>query len=459
MLAAGTAVVAMAALSFALVTAGAQTSRAPGNVASAAHQSAVSRRRPPGASELAAQLHPVASAPDVALQASLTRRAAALLNGDRRGWLAALADPASAYGARQARLFDRLHKLPLTRWQYSVAGFEPAEASPAAGLRASSSPTWVADVRLAYRMPGDTRDVTRQLAVRVTRGSTPLLVGDVAVASSTTPMRDLWDIADIVVVRGRRSIVVGDARRSSSLPRYAKATDAAVLRVDAVWGTHWRQTVVVIVPNSVGDMAHVLGRSSAAGLNQIAAVTTGEIDRPQGTGAPAPTADRVVLNPLAFDSYRDARNQAIVLTHEMTHVATRAGVLVSPPLWLAEAFADYVGYRGVHATRAEVVGRYFEEVRAGHAPRQLPSPEAFDPTRGSVDDAYIGAWLALDMIDSDYGKAGVVTFYRIAAGLEDAPPGVALTSDAAMARAYARLGTDAAGFQRRWLAYLQRRAG
>ena len=36
----------------------------------------------------------------------------------------------------------------------------------------------------------------------------------------------------------------------------------------------------------------------------------------------------------------------VVLTHETTHVATRADTTAATPLWLSEGYADWVGYRG-----------------------------------------------------------------------------------------------------------------
>ena len=449
-LAASTAIVATAGLTFALLVSGVQGPGGPASVRSGAAGGATSAPRSSSqASAVAAPARPLKPVPDLrALQNVLSRRAAALLAGDRRGWLAPLV-PGSTYAKDQAVLFDRLRRLPLTQWRFTVEGVL-ASGSSAAG-------TWVADVRVTYRMPGDSLDVSRRVPVTVGGGSSPQVLGEAAARSGAAPMRDLWEIADISVVRGSHSIIIGDSRRAPSLRRYAKITDTAVARVDAVWGTRWRRTVVVIVPNSAGDMARVLGRSGMTGLNQIAAVTTGEIDRPEGATTSVATADRVVLNPAAFDAF-DARNRTIVLTHEMTHVATRSSVIVSPPLWLEEAFADYIGYRGMGASRNQIAGPFFVKVRAGKGPRHLPTAEAFDPTRGSVDDAYVGAWLALDMIDSRLGRAGVVTFYQTAAGLVGASSGSSMTSDAALARAYAELGTDAAGFERQWLAYTARRA-
>lgn len=392
----------------------------------------------------------------LALQGRLNSRAAALLAGQEQGWLAALADPASAYGRQQRLLFSRLREVPFTSFGYTVVG------ESATGQTASLRPgQWVADVRLSYRMPGDARDVARPTSLIVTgTPDGPKVVGESPQPTgSSPPMRDLWELTDVTVVRGRNSIVVGDASSPRTLRRYAALTDRAVRTVDRYWGGGWRRPVVVVVPESVDQMAQVLGRGGTTGLDQLAAVTTGEIDRVGGVAAPVNTADRVVINPDAFDSFADDRNRQIVLTHEMTHVATRGTVLVSPPLWLEEAFADFVGYQDSGVSRATIAADLLAEVRRGRGPDRLPTQDAFDPGKGKVDDAYVASWLALTMIEETRGASGVVAFYRTAAGLEEAPPAGEATQEACLARAYARLGTDAEGFRRQWLAYLERIAG
>lgn len=456
MLAGVTALVAATALAVALVVA-APGAPSPPDVAAGASASASRSPGEPTGVDVAAPAPATASHDVSALQAALSKRAAAVLSGDESQWLAPLAEPTSAYGMRQSQLFQRLRHVPFTAYSYHVQGEISRDSGEVAGLQPAQ---WVADVRLNYRMDGDTRDVKRRVPLILTGpADAPRIVGDATLASGSTPMRDLWELTDVAVVRAERSILIGDQRRARSLKRYSRLVDAAVADVDRLWGTGWRRTVVVVVPHSGNQMAAVLGRSGTNGLGQLAAVTTGEIDRPEGSAGPVTTADRVILNPDAFDSSADdERRRQVVLTHEMTHVATRGSVLIGPPLWLEEAFADFVGYRSGGIDRNDVAEHLLADVRAGHGPTRLPDENAFDPTKTAVDDAYIESWLALDMIESERGTSGVVAFYRTATGLEAAPAGAAMTREAALARAYQRLGTDAAGFERQWLAYLARLA-
>jgi hypothetical protein len=223
--------------------------------------------------------------------------------------------------------------------------------------------------------------------------------------------RDPWDLGPVAVARGARSIVV--ALTDTSLPsrRTASEADAAARRVDAVWGSDWPRRTVVFVPRDVEQMAALLGRSSTAGLQQLAAVTTGE----RG-GAGRTTGDRVVLNPLGFAGLTPTGRSA-VLTHELTHVATRASARLTPPLWVDEGFADYVAYLGTSLRPRDIAADLLGSPRALAGLDDLPSDTAFDPTTGEVGVAYAQAWLAMRFVAQRGGTARVVDFYRVATGL------------------------------------------
>jgi hypothetical protein len=236
--------------------------------------------------------------------------------------------------------------------------------------------------------------------------------------------------------------VLGVGASQASLKAYAADVDRAVATVSGVWGDGWARRVVVEVPGSLREMA-VLLDASPADYQGIAAVTTAEL---RGSSVSVP-ADRVIVNPEAFGEL-SALGRRVVLTHETTHVATRADTTSSTPLWLSEGAADWTGYRGTGRTARQAAPELARDVAAGQPPRTLPSNADFGTTAGGLAQAYEGAWLACRLIEADWGAAGVTALYRSV--------GDGATVDAAMRRT---LGIGLDDFTERWRAYVARELG
>jgi hypothetical protein len=406
-----------------------------------------------------------------ALQPLLDRRAAAVRTGRRADWAATL-DPLPARAAfREAQLaeFDRLRQLPVRAWRYETLQITASGGGPGGG------DAFTARVRLTYRLLGDTRDVVRPFDLDVARrGANWVFTG----VHRRSREADPWELGRLTVLTGRRSIVIGVGRTPAgpALGRVASDVDAAAARVDGVWGTAWRRTVVVIVPPDLSGMADLLGRRASAdpgnadpgnaGLDQVAAVTSGELsgDRAVDGGS----ADRVVLNPSAFGRLSPL-GRRVVLTHELTHVATRATARASVPLWVDEGFANYVAYSGSGLAPGVIAADVLPSVRAGTAQERLPTADAFDPGHGRIAPAYADAWLAFDLMARD-GPRRPLEFYRVAVGLpattgEGAAaatrvPGTTTATVGGVAEAFRRvLGTDQSAFEARWRAYRRSLAG
>ncbi|TNM68313.1 hypothetical protein FHN55_07575 [Streptomyces sp. NP160] len=386
-----------------------------------------------------------------AVQALLDARAAALLARDESGWEAAVlpdadataaARPAlDAYRERTAAVFDRLEPVPLGTWSWQVTGSGPA--LPAERSQQLPAGSWVARTTLVWSVEGAGEDpVRRQQDLTVVPAGEGWAVVDDA-DGETVP--DLWDLAPVQVVTSPRAVVIGTAARAE-LDRAAQLTTTAARAVDEVWGTSWPRSTVVEVPADQDQMARLLGREDDAGLDQIAAVTTGELVGGNG----ATRGDHVVVNPSGFGALAPL-GQQVVLTHELTHVATRSGASRAVPLWLSEGFADWVGYRGTGLPEQAVAADLAARVRAGRAPQELPTADDFDPaTTADVGPSYSSAWLAVTALAQRYGDDRVVQLYRTAS----TEPGDA-DADAALDAALAStLGTDRAEVVRLWRAEL-----
>jgi hypothetical protein len=375
----------------------------------------------------------------------LGRRAEAVRTRDRSAFAATLDRPESGFGLRQLAQFDALATLPLDEFAYGTP--EPAPALGAERVAQLGPDARVIRVTGRYRLAGyDTaaREFESYFTV-VRRGDTWRLADDTDGGTQT----QLWDLPSFTTVKGRSTLVVGTGPAGRLRP-YAALGDLAVTRVRKVWDSGWNDRLVLVVPGTAAQMAELVGQE-AGSVNQVAAVTDGPFDLRGVAGA-----DRVVVNPKAFASL-ERLGQQVVVTHEATHVAIRATTNRPVPLWLSEGMADYVGYRDIGASRAQVAAALFDRVRAGKGPTALPAPEDFDPSHTTIGPSYNAAWLAVHRIADRWGAAALVRFYRAAA--TSGASGTATDPDAATSAAFESvLHTSEAAFTRDWLASLKAQA-
>lgn len=217
----------------------------------------------------------------------------------------------------------------------------------------------------------------------------------------------MWDQGAVTAVRGEHSLVLGVGQPGARLRSFADLADRAVPAVSEAWGTDWARHVVVLVPKSLEGMAGLLG-APVSGYRGIAAVTTGEA----GGSAKAP-ADRIIVNPDAYGVLGDLGKQ-VVLTHETTHVATRAHTTAATPLWLSEGYADWAGYRGSGRAPGQVAPELERAVVEGQVPAALPEDGDFGFTSdaGRLARAYEGGWMACRLIADHWGEVRLNDFYR-----------------------------------------------
>ncbi|MFE9824670.1 hypothetical protein ACFYSH_21465 [Streptomyces sp. NPDC005791] len=369
--------------------------------------------------------------------ATLDRRAAAVMGHDTDAYLAAIDPRAASFRAAQRTELHNLADVPLESWAYEVRDVTDAGADRV-----------IAEVELRYRIKGyDMASMSSSRTVELVRrgeGRTWYVAADRAADGAP---EQLWQQGDVAVVRGTHSLVLGVGRRTAELRGIAATADRAVPAVTGSWPEPWAERVVVLVPGSVEDMAGLLD-APVSSYRGIAAVTTGEV----GGGGRAP-ADRVIVNPQAYGMLGDF-GQRVVLTHETTHVATRAHTSAATPVWLSEGFADRAAYRRESRTALEVAPELAEAVRAGDLPAHLPTDEDFgfgeDPAR--LSRAYEGGWMACELIARDWGEEELIAFYKAVGSRSE--------RDGAVEQAlHTVLGTTPQDFTARWRAYLRDRLG
>ncbi|MFJ9886629.1 hypothetical protein ACIQRW_12290 [Streptomyces sp. NPDC091287] len=372
-----------------------------------------------------------------ALDATLERRAAAVLAHDPAGYVEGLAPDAAKLRATQRTELDRLADVPLKSWTYDVKDITEQDGQWA-----------TADVELRYRIDGyDTAPVaTRRVLELMRDGERWYITADRPAKGASG---QLWQQGDVEVVEGEHSIVLGVGRSESELRQVADTVDLAVPAVSDAWPRPWTRRVVVLVPDSVEDMAGLLG-SPEASYRGIAAVTTGEVG---GTGERPAIADRVIVNPQAYATL-GSFGQRIVLTHETTHVATRTSTSTATPVWLSEGFADWTAYRGEDRAADTIAPELADAVRSGRTPAELPAdPDfGFDGDPAKLAGAYEGGWLACELIAERWGKEKLIAFYE-AVGAHDGREGAVEQALNAV------LDTTPEQFTADWRDYLATRLG
>lgn len=321
-------------------------------------------------------------------------------DGDRAAFLATAGFAPAVFQDAQSRLYDNLRKLPLDGWQERFVTTQTLDDEKGVA---------VIRVEVRYRLRGfDRGDVARTRYLTLApRSSTWTLVGD----GSSHGFRDdaeIWDGGPLTVVEGRASLVIGD---TTGLESIAGRLDAAVPVVTGVVGTGWARRVVALVPASAGLASALAGPGQS--LGEIAALA---IVAPSAGGH---GQDRVLVSPGTFGRLNDL-GRDVVLTHELTHVATGGARDRTTPLWLIEGFADYVGYRRAKVGVRSAAGELRREVAAGRVPSALPAAAAFSGGSQRLSQAYQEAWLACRMVADRYGEATLVRLYRAAGRVPEA---------------------------------------
>jgi hypothetical protein len=361
-----------------------------------------------------------------AVRALLDRRDRAVRTRDRAAFLSSVA---AAFRPQQQALFDDLAKLPLANWRQRADSGEPVATAPGG---------WIVRLTLRYRLRGyDHTDVVRTQYLTFARRPGGVVIAGDGAAEGFSDDTEIWDGGPLTVVRGHHSLVIGNSAPTARLRQIADRLDQAVPTVTGVAGRGWARSAVALVPATEAQTSALVG--GAQSLREIAALAT-VLPGPHGTEGD----DRIVVSPVGFPKL-NAIGRHVVLTHELTHVATHGAGDSRTPSWLIEGFADYVGYKGVAISVRSAARELRRDVADGKVPRALPGPQDFAGASGRLSQAYEEAWLACRMVAERYGEPRLVRLYRAAGRRPDAIREV--------------LGVDDAEFTAMWRSYLRRELG
>lgn len=245
----------------------------------------------------------------------------------------------------------------------------------------------------------------------------------------------LWLQAPLRVERTARTLVsvAGD------LGRYPGLVRTAVRQVDAVL-PGWAGPLVVEVAGDQDQLDAALAAPEGR-YDAIAGLAT-----TVGAGARRGAPVRVMVNPGVFSGLSE-RGAQVVMTHEATHVATRAP-FADMPVWLLEGFADYVALADGSVPVETAARQVLQRIRDQGLPDGLPTAADLEPTAADLAATYEEAWLACRFLAAEHGQARLVRLYRAVDGGEQV--------DAAMRRV---LGVSQREFVAAWRADLADLAG
>jgi hypothetical protein len=406
----------------------------------------------PGATPVRAKSPPVNAsvardARTTAIRALLAARSQAVLHKDAAAFLATVDPAATAFRQRQTAVITAIHDVPLASWSYELDPERVRSHTPA--LDALRGTWWSPDVLLHYAIAGFDATPTAQPQglTFVQRAGRWYLGADDDFAKADHPTtRDMWDGGPVVVAKGRSCLVMSHPRSRTFAKTLAGECDVAVPKVTAVWGTRWSRKVVLVVPDSAAELTRMV--PDAGDLSQISAVATAAL-----VGPPQeyhPVGDRVIVNPANFTDLSTI-GRRVVLTHEVTHVASRAATGPEVPTWFVEGLAEYVGYQGVPISVGSAASELRADLRRGRVPTHLPVDTAFNGSRKDLPQTYEMSWLAVVLMAKRYGRPAMIKVYR--------DTGADLTLGALDRALRKDLHTDLLAFTAAWRSDLTARLG
>ena len=325
-----------------------------------------------------------------------------------------------------------------------------------------SSDFWVTPVETVYALGGaalpglDEPDVTRSGMFTLARyGDDWKLVGYGDLGSDPhsggAPRRPdnpaPWDFPGLkakdVPTAGGTSVVLSYPGTEGTVRKVSDRLPAAVGAVDDFWGDDWRRRAAVIVTGSTGDFAE-LTRTESADVTVAAAATIYASTDPAGRVV---TGQRIVFAPGAAQLSPAAL--AVVLRHELFHVAARLDTAGDAPLWLTEGVAEYVGRYQASEDFTDAAPELAAEIAAGDVPERLPTDAEFSVASEQARVAYQSAWSFAAFIADKYGRDKLREVY-----LAVARGGSTATTDAALS---ATLGVAAPRLISDWQKWLRTR--
>jgi hypothetical protein len=371
---------------------------------------------PPGAQRTAPGAPaPTRPAPPLSPRAQVMRllanRAGAVLRHDRAAFLATVDRRRRGFYRSQAVLFDRMVTVPFTSFSYSVP--DPLQDVGTDRARQRYSPTVVSmlpvEARFRFRGQDSSPFLARYYYTFAVTPSGWRIAGQDEVPQPLRSDVEIWDGGPVRLVSTSRTLVVFHPGDADLARRLLTVAERGYGQVAASWSSSWDRKVVILVP---GDQREAQRLVRSRDLSDVAAVTSSVIEAGPSHRL---LGNRIIVNTSLVERYRMLDLQ-VVLTHEMTHVATRK-IGVGVPLYLAEGFADYTALRPLDAPVRVTRPSLALAVRTGRFTGRLPSRSQLvgdDAALAYDEGSSFCLWVA-----TTYGEARLQTLYSSFGDLTD----------------------------------------
>ncbi len=374
----------------------------------------------------------------------LAKRAKAVTDDDRAAFLATVDKRQRTYYRRQATVFARMRTAPFSAFAYRL---DPKDLRSGAKLRRHyrAEQVQLAPVQVRYRFQGqdDSPVLARESFTFVLTGSGWRIAGP---GDSRMRRRDdveIWDSGEVRTARSARTLIVHHPGQGALAQRLLRVADRAYAQVGAAWTGRWERKAVILVPRDQDEAERLVG---ARDLSRVAAVASSSVE---SGSAERVLGNRIVVNTDNVVSYNDL-NLQILVTHEMTHVATRTlgdGV----PLLLVEGFADWAALKPVGFSFESTRPALNQRVDSGRFDGALPRDEEF--RGGDAAVAYDEGSAFCLWVANTFGTGKLQALYRKLRGSD--PP-----SSTELDRGFKSvLGISRRTAETRWAAWVRDQLG
>jgi hypothetical protein len=368
----------------------------------------------------------------------LARRAKAIVGQDRAAFLATVDRRQRRWYRDQATLFARLRTVPFSSFSYRIGDLRTG-----ASLRRRYDADQVvqAQVQARYRFRGQDASpvLARDSFTFVHTGAAWRIAGPGDRQMQRRDDVEIWEGGPVRTARSARTLIVHHPGHEALAGRLLRVADRAYAQVGAAWTGEWERKAVILVPKDEREAERLVG---ARDLSRVAAVASSSVE----SGA----AERVLGNRIVVNTSNVVRynplNLQVLITHEMTHVATRT-LGDSVPLLLVEGFADWAALRPLGYPFAATRPALARSVSSGRFDGDLPDDREFRGPDAAVaydEGSAFCLWVA-----ETYGTAKLQSLYRTFKGSDTT------TDDELDSGFQDVLGISLRTAERRWAAWVR----
>ncbi|NMO03353.1 hypothetical protein HH308_19245 [Gordonia sp. TBRC 11910] len=286
-----------------------------------------------------------------------------------------------------------------------------------------SSDSWFAPIKLDYALGGESAPGLAEPNVVV---DTPFalarydddwkIVGDSTVLQDVqAPAPQLWNYPGLqgrnVPTPGGTSVVVSYPGTEAFVGTIAAELPQAIVAVTNFWGSAWARRAAVVATGTTDEFSGLTASNA-----QVGAAAAATVYATLDNASKSATGQRVVLTPNA--RALPAPALAVVLRHELTHVAVRGVTVPGAPLWITEGVPEYVGRKGTYQRFEDAAPNLAAELRAGETPVRLPDDRDFAVDQQTALVAYQSAWSLAAFVAEKFGQDRLKSLYIGVAGAD-----------------------------------------